>query len=68
MEEIIIKEKEVREKIINIINSSELPAFILKPIIKDLYEQLNNIEEQQYQQAIQSKINKEKKEKEDKKK
>lgn len=74
MEDLILKEREVKEKIIGTVNGSGLPAFILKSIIKDLYEQLNNIEEQQYNQAMISKKskeineeNKKKKEKEEKK-
>lgn len=71
MDELILKEREVKEKIIGIVNESGLPAVMLKPIIKDIYDQLNNIEEQQYKQALISQkskeineANKEKKEKE----
>ncbi len=31
---------ETRQKITNVINNSGLPAFILEPIIKDLYNQI----------------------------
>lgn len=51
MEELIIKEREAREKLTSLINELGLPAFILKPIIKDLYEQINNAEIEQYKQA-----------------
>ena len=72
MDELILKEREVKEKIIGIVNESGLPAFILKPIIKDIYDQLNSIEEQQYKQALISQKSKEineenKKKKEEKK-
>lgn len=52
MEEIILREREYREKLANITNEIQLPAFILKPIIKEMYEQLNMIEEQQYNEAL----------------
>lgn len=56
MEEIIIKERELRENLIQLINNSGMPAFILKPIIKEIYDQVINIENQQYEEAKQ-KIN-----------
>ena len=52
MEELILKEAEYREKISQITNEMGLPAFILKPVVKELYEQLCNIEKQQYNQAL----------------
>lgn len=60
MEELILKEREFKEKMIELINNSNLPAFILKPTIKDLYEQLNTLEQQQYEQAKESKKDKKK--------
>jgi len=70
MEEVILKEREVREKIVDVINTSGLPAIILKPIIKEVYEQLINVETQQYEHAkiYKQKINEEKEEKEVKEK
>ena len=59
MEEVILKEREIREKIIEIINNSGLPAFMLKAVIKELYEQLNIIEQQQYEEALKNKESKE---------
>lgn len=67
MDELILKEVEYREKITNLTNEIGLPAFIIKPIIKDLFEQLSNLEQQQYQQALAIKKEKEQKEKEDEK-
>ena len=52
MEELIIKEKEFREKIAELINNSDIPAIMIKPIVKELYEQLNILEIQQYNNAI----------------
>lgn len=63
MEEIILKEREVREKIVETINNSGLPAFVLKNIIKELYDQLSNIEQQQYEEALKIKENKKSKNK-----
>lgn len=62
MEELILKEREVREKIVEIINNSGLPAFILKPIFKEIYDQICIVEEQQYEKAKNNKIKKEVKE------
>ena len=50
MEELILKEREFRDKIVELINTSGLPAFILKPIIKEVYDQLIVLEQQQYEQ------------------
>ena len=61
MEEIIMKERETKEKIVDVINQSNLPAFILKPMIKDLFEQISQLEEQQYQEALKLKEEKKKK-------
>lgn len=61
MEEVILKEREIREKIVELMNTSGLPAFMLKTIIKDLYEQLNVIEQEQYAEALKNKENKQKK-------
>lgn len=60
MEEIIIKEREIKEKLVELINSSGLPAFMLKSMIKDLYDQLNALEQQQYDIALENKKKKEK--------
>ena len=60
MEELILKEREVREKVVEIINNSGLPAFMLKTIIKDLYDQLEVIEQQQYAEALKNKEKKSK--------
>lgn len=51
MEEILIKERELRNGIAELINKAELPAIIIKPILKDMYDQINILEEQQYELA-----------------
>ena len=63
MEELILKKKEFEEELVKLINSSNLPAFILKPVIKDLFEQLNVLEQQQLEQAQKMKKEKDKEEK-----
>lgn len=54
MEELILKEREFKENIVQVVNNSKLPAFIIKPILKDLFEQVNVLEEQQYKKAIEN--------------
>lgn len=61
MEEIIIKERETRENIVQTINQSNLPAFILKPILRDMLEQIERLEQQQYEIAMQNKSKEEEK-------
>lgn len=51
MEELILKERETREKLVELVNNSQLPAILLKPMFKEMLEQLNIIEENQYIQA-----------------
>lgn len=41
--------KETKQKLLQTINESNLPAFILEPILKDYYEQIIKISEQQYE-------------------
>ena len=55
MEELILKEREFKEKLVELINNSNLPAFIIKPTLKELFEQLNLLEQQEYQNALKSK-------------
>ena len=55
MEELILKEREFKEKIIELINSYNLPAILIKPVIKEVLEQLTIIEQSQYQAAKKSK-------------
>ena len=62
MEKVIIKNMEFKQKLVGLINESGLPAFILKPIFKDIYEQLNVLEQQQYQEVLNTKKEEEAKE------
>ena len=52
MEELILKEREIKEELIKIINNSGLPAFILKSIIKEFLEQLNILSDQEYKESL----------------
>lgn len=52
MEILILKEREVREKMVEIINNSNLPAIIIRPILNDLLNQINPLVEQQYNEAL----------------
>lgn len=46
-----LKLKEIKEQIANIINQANLPAYILKPIVKEFYNQLEILEQQELIQA-----------------
>ncbi len=59
MEELILKEREFKEKIVEVINNSGLPAFVVKPTLKELLGQVELLEQQQYQQALKEKEEKE---------
>lgn len=48
---ILLKLRELEEEIIKLINSSEIPAFILKPSIEKVYRQLELIEIQDFSKA-----------------
>jgi hypothetical protein len=63
MEELIIRNRKTKETIVSAINNSGLPAFVLKTILKDCYEQLIKLEDKEYQNAI-IKIENDKREKE----
>ena len=61
LEDYHIKETELREKIAQVINDSNLPAIITEPVLRDFYEQIHNQKEQQTRNAY---INKEKRKQE----
>ena len=50
---IIVQETE--QEIINTINKSNLPAYVLKNIFKEIYQQLENIEQEEIDKYNQSK-------------
>lgn len=43
--------EETKENIVKIINESGLPPFLVEPIIKDLYNQVNNLKQQELEQS-----------------
>ena len=47
MEELIVKEREIRNQLEELVNNSGLPALILKPIARDFYEQISQLEQTQ---------------------
>lgn len=51
MDELILKEYELRKKIEQDINNSGLPAIILEPVVKDLLNQILILKQKQYAQA-----------------
>lgn len=61
-----LKMQEIKNQIANVINGANLPAYILKPIIKDFYVQLENLErtelieaQKQYENSLKKDENKE---------
>ena len=61
MEDLIILAHEFKQELVNTINNSGLPAFVLEPIIKDIYEQILKEDNRQYQEAVMAKEKKNKK-------
>lgn len=56
--------EEVKNQIANTINEAKLPAYLLKPIIKDFYMQLQNLEQmdliksqQEYENSLKNQEN-----------
>lgn len=43
--------EETKEGIVKIINESGLPPFLLEPILKDLYNQVNILKQQELEQS-----------------
>lgn len=42
-------QREFREKIVEAVNCSNLPAFVLVPILEQVLDEVKRIEEQQYE-------------------
>lgn len=49
---LVLKVKEAENRLIATINNSQLPAFIMKPIIEKVYNQLINLEQEEYALAL----------------
>lgn len=58
--------EETKESIVKIINGSGLPPFLIEPIIKDLYNQVNILKQQELEKSKQDYENSLKQEKEKK--
>ncbi len=54
MEELILKEREVKENIVQIINTSGLPAIVIKPVLQDILRQVELVEQKEYLLAYQN--------------
>lgn len=61
MDELIIKEREFKEKLVQVINESGLLACMVKPTLKEMFEQVSALEQQQYEQACANRDKKEEK-------
>lgn len=51
MEELILKERELKENLVNAMNESGLPAFILRSVLKDFLDTVDILEAQEYEKA-----------------
>lgn len=60
MEELIVKEREFKENLVKLINESGLPAFIIKPTLKEIFEQITVLEQQQFEEAKNNQVKEEK--------
>lgn len=54
MDKLILKEREIKENIIQTINLSELPAMIIKYILEDILKQIELAEQSEYLIAYQN--------------
>ena len=59
MEEFILKQKEVKDGLVMLINNSNLPMCTVRPILVDILNQVSMFEEQEYQNAVKNKEMKE---------
>lgn len=50
-----IQVQEVEQEIVNTINNSNLPAYVLKQIVKDIYQQISDVEQQEIQKYLENK-------------
>ena len=58
--------EETKEKIVKVINESGLPPFLLEPILKNLYDQISILKQQELEkskQEYENSLNKEKEKK-----
>lgn len=65
MEELIIKEREFRMELVNLVNNSNLPAFIMKSTLKEILQEVTEVANRDYETAVAQMQEKEKEEKEE---
>lgn len=63
MDEIVLEERKLRESLASILNEIKLPAVIKKYALREMLEQLNIIEQKEFEQAVEAKKKNEAKEK-----
>lgn len=51
---LILKVKDLENRMVATINNAGIPAFIIKPIIEKILNQLNMLEQQEYVQAVEN--------------
>lgn len=55
LDELILKNQKFQEDIVELINKSGLPAFIVEPTLKEILEQLNIQKQLQLKKAVENK-------------
>ena len=50
MKPLTLQVQETEQEIVNTINKSNLPAYVLKQILKDIYQQIETIEQQEIEE------------------
>ena len=67
MEELIIKEREFRMGLVNLVNNSNLPAFIMKSTLKEILQEVTEVANRDYETAVAQMQEKEKEEEKEEK-
>lgn len=63
--DLIIQERETKKQLVQIINESRLPAFVLQYMFKEIYDELCNLSQKEYAKALCLEKEKNKKEEEE---
>ncbi len=63
MDEIVLDERKLRESLANLLNEIKLPAVIKKYALREMLNQLDIIEQKEFEQALEAKKKNETKEK-----
>lgn len=67
MEELIIKEREFRMGLVDLVNNSNLPAFIMKSTLKEILQEVTEVANRDYETAVAQMQEKEKEEEKEEK-